>query len=312
MAELRLEFLSRSPRGVIDAGACEACVQRAASAVDAQVTVTPGNGKLIADIVYDDARFSEAVVRARFRCLEHVADASDVATSGSVDLRISAPERPQPTAQSGGDSHESHDHAAELTGSEQLPPHFFGRYGEIVVVLIGGLFLGLGWWFGRGDAHAAVPWTLFGISAVLTSTRTFPRAIEAVRERSIDVDVLMFIAAAGAASIGHAAEGAFLLFLFGLGAAGEKLALGHARDAISALNRIAPETAHRLNTDGTTDEIPVGDVVLGDHVVVRPCRPRFRSTAPSPTGEVNSMKPRSPGNPFPYFVTLAMMFTPGR
>ena len=53
----------------------------------------------------------------------------------------------------------------------------------------------------------------------------------------------MLAAAAGAALLGEWAEGAFLLFLFSLGHAGEHYALDRARDAVNALGELMPKTA---------------------------------------------------------------------
>lgn len=111
---------------------------------------------------------------------------------------------------------------------------------------------------------------LLGASVVLTSRETFPEALGILRRFRLDVDVLMFAAAIGAASLLKFEEGAFLLFLFGLGAAGEHLALSRARDAINALSRVAPETACRLNPDGSELEIPIGQVIAGDKLIIRP------------------------------------------
>jgi Cd2+/Zn2+-exporting ATPase len=79
----------------------------------------------------------------------------------------------------------------------------------------------------------------------------------------------MLVAAIGAAALGQWAEGALLLFLFSLGHSLEHYAMGRARRAIEALAKLAPETA-LVRRDGSTREIPVGELVLGDVVIVKP------------------------------------------
>ena len=86
---------------------------------------------------------------------------------------------------------------------------------------------------------------------------------------SFDIDLLMLVAAAGAAAIGAYAEGAFLLFLFSLAHALEHYAMGKARHAISALADLAPPTA-RVVADGREVEVPVGEVRVGQVVLVLP------------------------------------------
>lgn len=88
-----------------------------------------------------------------------------------------------------------------------------------------------------------------------------------------NIDLLMVVAAAGAAVLGEWAEGALLLFLFSLGHALEHYALGRARKAITALAELAPSRATVLRVEsGLRREIEVliGDVKPGDHVVVKP------------------------------------------
>ena len=83
-----------------------------------------------------------------------------------------------------------------------------------------------------------------------------------------DTDVLMLGAAVGAAILGQWAEGAFLLFLFALGHAGEHYALDRARNAVNALGQLMPQTARVKRGDQIT-ETPIELIQVGDTVVVR-------------------------------------------
>ncbi|MBX9927438.1 MAG: cadmium-translocating P-type ATPase, partial [Gemmatimonadaceae bacterium] len=90
---------------------------------------------------------------------------------------------------------------------------------------------------------------------------------------NFNIDLLMVVAATGAAAVGERAEGALLLFLFSLGHALEHFAIGRARNAIKALGALAPSNATVLREDsGVLREIavPIADVKPGDQVVVRP------------------------------------------
>ena len=84
-----------------------------------------------------------------------------------------------------------------------------------------------------------------------------------------DIDLLMLLAAAGAAVLGEWVEGAFLLFLFSLANALEHYALGRARNAIKALGDLAPRQA-RVISDGVETLVPVDEVPVGATVLVRP------------------------------------------
>ena len=84
-----------------------------------------------------------------------------------------------------------------------------------------------------------------------------------------NIDLLMVVAAAGAAALGEWAEGALLLFLFSLGHALEHYALGRARKAIAALAELAPQTAV-VRRDGKDEAVPIEAVRIGDLAVVKP------------------------------------------
>ena len=94
-------------------------------------------------------------------------------------------------------------------------------------------------------------------------------AFHALRERHFDTDLLMVMAALGAAALGDFAEGALLIFLFSLGHALEERALEKARSAIEALADLTPKTA-LVRREESEKEIPVEQLLLKDIVVVRP------------------------------------------
>jgi len=94
-------------------------------------------------------------------------------------------------------------------------------------------------------------------------------AIPGLVKGKFDTDVLMLAAAAGAALLGEWTEGAFLLFLFSLGHAGEHYALDRARRAVNALGELMPKTA-RVKRGDEIVELPVEQLLVSDVVVVRP------------------------------------------
>lgn len=88
-----------------------------------------------------------------------------------------------------------------------------------------------------------------------------------------NIDLLMVVAAIGAAILGEWAEGALLLFMFSLAHALEHYALGRARQAISALAELAPSRAVVLQGAGDSRverEVPIESVRPRDLVLVKP------------------------------------------
>ncbi|HLF88222.1 MAG TPA: heavy metal translocating P-type ATPase, partial [Anaerolineales bacterium] len=93
--------------------------------------------------------------------------------------------------------------------------------------------------------------------------------LESLRQRTIDVDLLMIIAAMGAALVGAPFEGVMLLFLFSLSNVLQNFALDRTRNAIRALMKLRPETALTRRA-GRTVVLPISEVVVDDRVLVRP------------------------------------------
>ena len=67
-----------------------------------------------------------------------------------------------------------------------------------------------------------------------------------VKERDLDVNLLMIAASLGAATIGYWNEGAMLIFIFALSGALESYATERSHKDISSLLALKPETAMRI------------------------------------------------------------------
>jgi Cd2+/Zn2+-exporting ATPase len=161
-----------------------------------------------------------------------------------------------------GDEHE-HDHA---------PTSFLRRNKELAWSLAAGLILGGTF---LAERYLGLP-RPFAVALYLSSYAFggYDLASHTVRSLrkgrfSFDIDLLMLLAAAGAAVLGQFTEGAFLLFLFSLAHAMEHYALGRARNAIKALSDLAPPKA-RIQRDGGEVEFAVEEVNVGDIAIVRP------------------------------------------
>lgn len=100
-----------------------------------------------------------------------------------------------------------------------------------------------------------------------------PSALSALnslfRERLLDIDLLMVLAALAAALVGSPMEGAVLLTLFTLAELLEHRAMGRARRAVEALMALRPDTALLRRGEGV-QEVPSDSLKPGDVVVLRP------------------------------------------
>ncbi len=95
-------------------------------------------------------------------------------------------------------------------------------------------------------------------------------ALSSLRRGSVNIDLLMVLAALAAAGVGAVTDGAILLFLFSLSGTLEGYAMGSTKRAVAALMQVRPDEANILQTDGTTVTVLVELLALGQVVVVRP------------------------------------------
>ena len=178
--------------------------------------------------------------------------------------------------QASHDHREQHDeihdeHAGHAHGSAPaFLPHWMQEQWTMLLVALAGFFLLSGW---VGETFFLLPPTValifYLLAYVAGGYDVATHALPALLRGKFDTDVLMLAAAAGAALLGEWAEGAFLLFLFSLGHAGEHYALDRARNAVNALGALMPKTAQVKRTAGLV-EMPVEQLQLGDVVLVRP------------------------------------------
>jgi len=94
-------------------------------------------------------------------------------------------------------------------------------------------------------------------------------AWNSLRHLTLDVDLLMILAALGAAYVGAPVEGGVLLFLFSLSHLLQHGAIDHARNAIHALMKLRPDRALVRRKDGLV-LLPIDSLEINDVVIVRP------------------------------------------
>ncbi|WP_404816095.1 heavy metal translocating P-type ATPase [Streptomyces thermolineatus] len=94
--------------------------------------------------------------------------------------------------------------------------------------------------------------------------------LKALKDRTLDVDLLMVVAALGAASIGQVLDGALLIVIFAVSGALEAVATARTADSVRGLLDLAPATATRVLPGGAEEDVPTGSLAVGDTVLVRP------------------------------------------
>lgn len=134
-----------------------------------------------------------------------------------------------------------------------------------------GLLTLLGW---LGPSFLGLPrWAeiaAFAGAYIAGGAFSMVRSVKSLRQRRLDIDLLMLLSALGAGAIGEYAEGAALLFLFSLSNALESRALRRTTSAIKSLMELRPDEALRLDAEGNEQRVAADELQPGDLVRVRP------------------------------------------
>jgi Cd2+/Zn2+-exporting ATPase len=135
------------------------------------------------------------------------------------------------------------------------------------LMFLSGVALAAAWGIARVNPAAASP--LFVISVVAGAVYPVRRAIAAIRSRTLDINVLMVIAVAGALAIGEWFEAATVVFLFAVAQWLEVRTLERARQAIRALIDLSPQEA-LVKRHGHEHRVKVDEIGIGEEIIIRP------------------------------------------
>lgn len=125
-------------------------------------------------------------------------------------------------------------------------------------------------WLGEGAGMSAAALLALNITSYISGGfYGVKSAIESLRQGEIDVDMLMVLAALGAAFVGEWHEGAMLLFLFSLSNVLQDYAIGRSRQAIQSLFTLYPEEA-KVRRGGQVLALKISDIKIGDTVLIEP------------------------------------------
>lgn len=120
------------------------------------------------------------------------------------------------------------------------------------------------------DGPGWMSWALFLACYAAGGWAPALEGFEALRKKRLDVDLLMIVAAIGAAAIGQVLDGALLIVIFATSGALEDLATRRTEDSVNSLLTLAPERAVRVDVDGTETIVTAGSLEVGNRVIVRP------------------------------------------
>ncbi len=94
--------------------------------------------------------------------------------------------------------------------------------------------------------------------------------MRALRAKTLDVDLLMVLAAIGAAAVGQVLDGGLLIVIFATSGALEAVATHRTAQAVRGLLDLAPDRATRLDEAGSEQVVDAASLRIGDVILVRP------------------------------------------
>jgi cobalt/nickel-transporting P-type ATPase D len=119
-------------------------------------------------------------------------------------------------------------------------------------------------------APPGVWWTLYLACYVVGGWASARTGVQALRNKTLDVDLLMIVAAIGAAAVGQIDDGALLIVIFATSGALEDVATRRTADSVKGLLELAPDRAVVIDGGGHERGVAAADLMMGDRVVVRP------------------------------------------
>ncbi|MDO8674150.1 MAG: cation-translocating P-type ATPase [Dehalococcoidia bacterium] len=152
----------------------------------------------------------------------------------------------------------------------------FGNFTRRVLVLFGVVFSAVlfvvvvGEWLGLFEAVTKlVPWPA-GLAIVLVGGYpVFRNVIRATLKGQVISHTLMTLGVVAALAVGEWATATVVVFFMRVGNYAENFTTERARRAVKDLTAMAPQTA-RVERDGVEREVLIGEVQVGDTVIVRP------------------------------------------
>jgi heavy metal translocating P-type ATPase len=120
------------------------------------------------------------------------------------------------------------------------------------------------------NAPAPLSWALYLACYLVGGWRPALDGLCELRAGTLDVDLLMIVAALVAAAIGQIFDGALLIVIFATSGALEDLVTRRTADSVRRLLDLAPERASRLAEDGAEQRVDTAELRVGDAVLVRP------------------------------------------
>ena len=148
---------------------------------------------------------------------------------------------------------------------QTLLPHI-----ELIAALFSGVLIVIAWGLEKSTYETASIVMYLLAFAIGGFAKAKEGLEETFKEKELNVELLMILAAIGSSIIGYWTEGAILIFIFAVSGALETYTMNKSKKEISSLMELQPEEAWRLEEDGSLQRVATSELKLGDQLVVKP------------------------------------------
>ncbi|WP_182004954.1 heavy metal translocating P-type ATPase [Priestia aryabhattai] len=160
-------------------------------------------------------------------------------------------------------------YTATLVISSRQPAESRHHKGKNGPIIFSGILVALGFIGSHTGIASYMITVLYAIAMIVSGYKPAKSAYYGIKSRSLDMNVLMTIAALGAAVIGEWLEGATVVWLFALGVALQTRSIEQTRNSIRGLMDLAPSEAW-VKENGQLIKKAAEDISIGTTIVVKP------------------------------------------
>ena len=133
---------------------------------------------------------------------------------------------------------------------------------SIILIILAFLFQHL-----NGDTWYVI--LFFGLSfAIGGYAKAKEGVLATIENKSLNVEILMILAALGAFFMKNYSEGAILILIFSISGVLESYATSKSEKELTSLLKLAPKTAIKY-TNGTEEEVPIESLNIKDQVIIK-------------------------------------------
>ncbi|MEW4278496.1 heavy metal translocating P-type ATPase [Priestia megaterium] len=160
-------------------------------------------------------------------------------------------------------------YTATLVTSSRQPAESRHHKGKNGPIIFSGILIALGFIGSHTGIASYMTTVLYAIAMIVSGYKPAKSAYYGIKSRSLDMNVLMTVAALGAAVIGEWLEGATVVWLFALGVALQTRSIEQTRNSIRGLMDLAPSEAW-VKENGQLIKKAAENISIGSTIVVKP------------------------------------------